>query len=166
MAGEIAQAVQDAEKVTPYIYEILVVAVILTSLGITQLTKKIRWFPSWMCKLKPVKPRGEDEPVKYYKKLKTGYLDMEALLLTWAGSTYCLIQRYDKIEFIIFVCFMIAFLQRKIIKTIFIKMKQEGHEKMAAALAGELYVGADATVFDKTLARMSGGGIDKRDKKK
>jgi len=163
--SDIVQTSRDIEAVTPYMWEITAVCWILVSLTITQIIKKCRFWPAFMCNLKEARQRRDgDEFVRYYKKLKPRYLKSFATLLSFAGIAYALAQRYDNLEQICFIAGIAAVLQWKIVDIVFARTEKTNPE-LADKLRNGIYIPEeDATVFNTILAKATGGGVDKRDK--
>lgn len=154
---DIQQTTQDIETIRPYLWEIIAFVLILFSLFLTNIIKKIRWFPAYLCNARTSK-NG-----KYtYRKLQKKYLVIMAIAMSYAGVSWSLLHRYPgQGEDIYVITGVIVVLQWLIVESAFKFSVGTKFEPMANVVMGKLYVPEDATVLMKTVAKMSGGGVEK-----
>lgn len=153
------QTVQEVQAVTPYMFECVAFCFILASHFITNLIKKIRWFPAFMCKVKTSVDGNHS-----YRKLKSCLLLASAMVMSYAGVCWSLLQRYDNTEQVYVITGLICVLQWVIAEIAFKAAEGTKFEKSANVLKGRLYVPEDSHKVVKTIAYATGGGVDKRPK--
>ncbi len=154
---DVQQTVKDVQAVTPYVWEIGAFIMILVSLTITNVVKKWRWFPMFMCKLKKSKDGHH-----LYKKLKKPYLVTLAMALSFAGVSWCLFHRYTNAEDVLVISGVVCVMQWGIVDLVFKLTQGTKYEKAGEIIREGLYVDDDATIFVKTVATCTGGGVDRR----
>ena len=157
---DIQTAAKDIQAVTPYLFEIVAFCFIVGSLFVTNLIKKVRWFPAFLCRIKT------SASGKYtYRKLEKKYLVLIALSLSYGGVSWALLQRYENAEQVYVITGLIVALQWLLVESAFKFAKGTKLQPLADTLKGKLYVPDDATMMMKTVARVSGGGVDSRNDK-
>jgi len=161
LAGDVANALKDVKLVTPYIWEILVVVALLVSMTLTNKIKKWRWLPRFLCRMKlskKIKGKRQFE----YKQLKSIYLDGICYIMSYAGVSWTLLQRYDNHQQVFIISGFIIVMQFAIIRGLFAQAKSTKFAAAALALKGNLYVSKDATMIAKVGAYATGGGVEKK----
>jgi len=156
-AKDIQAVAKTAEAVTPYLFEIIAFCFIVASHFITNIIKKARWLPAFLCKTKHSKDGNHT-----YRQLESYWLILIAMIMTYAGVSWALLQRYENAEQVYVVTGLICVLQWVIAEAAFSFAEGTKFEKSAAAIKGNLYVPNDSTVIMKTIAKATGGGVDKR----
>ena len=153
------QIAQDVETVRPYLFEIVAFCTIVVSHFLTNLVKKIRFFPVMFCKLK-MSADGKHP----YHQLKSYYLIGFAMTLSYIGVAWSLLQRYDNLEQVLVITGIVCVMQWVIAEIVFGLAEGTKFEKSAQILKGKMYVPDDATILAKTIAKATGGGVDKKPK--